>query len=136
MSLWRVLPISAISSLIGQSPVDYQNEPYAQGDSCNTICCRGDLSIAGFDLNGCYDSKVTNYRLGKTHNCPTANADLSLWLQVTDYNLALNQAVWAVNGPTTDANLPTFTWDGYKNRSHVGLPDKYNFDYVMMKPTL
>jgi len=38
--------------------VDYMNDPYSQGGSCNTICCRGDL-MAHPSPFGCYDAKVS-----------------------------------------------------------------------------
>jgi hypothetical protein len=41
---------------------DYKNDPYANGDPCKAICCRGDLSTSP-DLGGCYDTKVTSYSL-------------------------------------------------------------------------
>ena len=37
---------------------DYKDDPYSEGNSCNTICCRGDLLKTDPRPNGCYDAKV------------------------------------------------------------------------------
>lgn len=37
---------------------DYENDPYSEGDSCNAICCRGDLKKDNPRPDGCYDTKV------------------------------------------------------------------------------
>jgi len=36
---------------------DYMNDTYSRNDSCNAICCRGDLRRSPV-ANGCYDAKV------------------------------------------------------------------------------
>lgn len=41
---------------------DYKNDPYAKGDPNKAICSRGDLST-GPSPGGCYDTKVTSYKL-------------------------------------------------------------------------
>lgn len=37
---------------------DYQRDPYAERNPCNTICCREDLNPSFPVPAGCYDSKV------------------------------------------------------------------------------
>ena len=37
---------------------DYKEDPYSEGDSCNAICCRGDLRGKDPGPFGCYDTKV------------------------------------------------------------------------------
>lgn len=37
---------------------DYQHDPYAEHNPCNTICCREDLNPSFPVPAGCYDSKV------------------------------------------------------------------------------
>lgn len=39
---------------------DYQHDPYAEHNPCNTICCREDLNPSFPVPAGCYDSKVNN----------------------------------------------------------------------------
>jgi len=90
---------------------DYKNDPYAEGDAFNQICARGDLSIAQYDLWGCTDTKVS------------------------DYQMALKRTAWVINGPTTGNSLAPFTWSDHQNTSHIGLPQTYDFDFIMMKPS-
>ena len=37
---------------------DYKKDNYSDHNSCNTICCRGDLVSDNPRPSGCYDSKV------------------------------------------------------------------------------
>ncbi|POI34529.1 hypothetical protein CIB84_001719, partial [Bambusicola thoracicus] len=39
---------------------NYQHDPYAEHNPCNTICCREDLNPSFPVPAGCYDSKVNN----------------------------------------------------------------------------
>jgi len=90
---------------------DYKNDPYSEGNPCNSICCRGDLDKKNPIPNGCYDSKVT------------------------DYNMALSMQSYAINGPSLGDSLPPFQWtDAFNNTTHLGLPNLYNFDWQKMKP--
>merc|ERR1712032_380072 len=40
-----------------------------------------------------------------------------------------------VVGPTHD-DQPAFDWQAYTNVSHVGLPDKYDFDWIVVDASL
>lgn len=91
---------------------NYLNDIYAEKDPCNTICCREDLRSFRAFPGGCYDSKVT------------------------DFFLASQFTAFAINGPTTEGDLPVFSWDNFKNITHQGLPNSYNFSFVTMKPLL
>ncbi|XP_043929904.1 phospholipase B-like 1 isoform X2 [Protopterus annectens] len=91
---------------------NYLKDIYAEKDPCNTICCREDLKSFSPIPGGCYDSKVT------------------------DYFLASQFTAFAINGPTTEGNLPVFNWDQFKEVTHKGLPNSYNFSFVTMKPLL
>ncbi|XP_030063018.1 phospholipase B-like 1 isoform X2 [Microcaecilia unicolor] len=91
---------------------NYRADPYAKNNSCNTICCRGDLVPVSPSPFGCYDSKV---------------ADITLASQFTAF---------AINGPTVEDGLPAFRWSRFNETVHQGLPEVYNFSFVKMKPIL
>ncbi|ELU08391.1 hypothetical protein CAPTEDRAFT_181876 [Capitella teleta] len=91
---------------------DYKNDPYSEGKSCNTICCRGDL-LSNPTANGCYDTKVA------------------------DYSMALKRNAHIISGPTRSHGLPPFSWTpSFQSPQHVGLPPKYDFSWVDTKPSL
>ncbi|XP_028601787.2 phospholipase B-like 1 isoform X1 [Podarcis muralis] len=91
---------------------NYTKDPYTRHNPCNTICCRGDLNPESPMPAGCYDSKVS------------------------DLSMATNFAAYAINGPTVEEDLPVFSWTRFNKTKHQGLPDSYNFDFVIMKPVL
>ncbi|XP_054616131.1 phospholipase B-like 1 isoform X1 [Dunckerocampus dactyliophorus] len=91
---------------------DYKKDPYSKGDPCKSICCRNDLQTEKPSPGGCYDTKVT------------------------DFQMAGEFRVEAVNGPTTQGGLPPFMWEKFSNVSHQGLPAYYNFTFVGMAPLL
>ena len=49
--------------------VDFKNDPYSEGNSCNTICCRGDLRKDNPSPSGCYDTKVCQNALNMGKCC-------------------------------------------------------------------
>lgn len=87
---------------------DYQEDPYSEGNSCNAICCRGDLTSKP-SPSGCYDTKVANYQMAQE-----MTADI-------------------INGPTLGTGLKPFQWTT-EHQSHIGLPQKYNFSFIRTKP--
>lgn len=89
---------------------DFKNDPYSEGNSCNTICCRGDLRDADPKPSGCYDTKVS------------------------DYKMALNFEADIINGPTRGTGLPPFSWTSEFNQTHMGLPTTYDFDFLRTSP--
>ncbi|KAM9832407.1 phospholipase B-like 1 [Neosynchiropus ocellatus] len=91
---------------------NYKRDPYSKGHPCKTICCRNDLRQRNPRPGGCYDTKVT------------------------DYQMALQLASEAINGPTTQGGLRPFTWQSFNLTAHQGLPRMYNFSFITMKPTL
>ncbi|PAA87041.1 hypothetical protein BOX15_Mlig010955g2 [Macrostomum lignano] len=96
---------------------EFADDPYSEGDACNSICCRRDLRPAGKDAapSGCLDSKFT---------------DLDMAKYMTSY---------AISGPTTGSSsrkLPPYAWSQFLNVSHMGLPPVYNFSWVTMSPTV
>ncbi|KAK7939393.1 hypothetical protein WMY93_002719 [Mugilogobius chulae] len=91
---------------------NYKKDPYSKGDPCKSICCRNDLKAVKPSPGGCYDTKVT------------------------DYHMAADFRAEAVNGPTSQGELPMFRWDKFTNISHVGLPRFYNYTFVPMEPIL
>ncbi|XP_072043162.1 phospholipase B-like 1, partial [Amphiura filiformis] len=88
---------------------NYKSDPYSYGDSCNSICCRGDLGDPP-SASGCYDTKVTN--LG----------------------MSAKMMSYAISGPTQSSNLPAFEWTDVFTQPHLGTPQKYDFDFLLMKP--
>uniref|UniRef100_A0AAV2LRY3 Phospholipase B-like n=1 Tax=Knipowitschia caucasica TaxID=637954 RepID=A0AAV2LRY3_KNICA len=91
---------------------NYKRDPYTRGHPCKSICCRNDLRQRRPRPGGCYDTKVT------------------------DFQMALQLAVEAVNGPTTQGGLPPFSWRSFNLTAHHGLPQIYNFSFVRLKPSL
>ncbi|XP_039095903.1 phospholipase B-like 1 isoform X1 [Hyaena hyaena] len=91
---------------------NYKKDPYSKGDPCNTICCREDLNSLDPSPGGCYDTKV---------------ADIFLASQYTAH---------AISGPTVQDGLPVFHWNRFNKTLHQGMPETYNFDFVIMKPIL
>eukprot|EP01061_Rhynchopus_euleeides_P031823 TRINITY_DN526_c0_g1_i3.p2 TRINITY_DN526_c0_g1~~TRINITY_DN526_c0_g1_i3.p2 ORF type:complete len:536 (+),score=260.16 TRINITY_DN526_c0_g1_i3:43-1650(+) len=91
---------------------EYKSDPYAEGKPCNAVCCRGDLE--GGSAFGCYDTKVTHQ---------------GLFQEMTAH---------AVNGPTRGGknNLPAFSWSQFPDEKPVGLPETYDFDFIVTKPSL
>lgn len=100
------------------------SDPYAQKsdgsvDYSAAVCMRGDMGPHG-DLSGCIDTKVTSYMHG-------------FW----------NLTAEVVNGPTSttsdgthgaSGNAP-FAWrTGDKHASHEGLPARFSFDFVTIRP--
>jgi hypothetical protein len=91
---------------------DYVHDVYSDSDPWNTICSRGDLSTTSPSPNGCYDTKVSDYKMAR-----------SLKSEI-------------INGPTTSHNLPVFSWRKFPTISRIGLPDTYNFTWVKTCPVL
>jgi len=89
---------------------DYKHDPYSEGDSCNAICCRGDLRSQAPGPFGCYDTKVSNYKMAQA-----LTADI-------------------INGPSLGTGLPPFKWSEGNTPSHVGLPEMYDFDFIRTQP--
>lgn len=58
------------------------------------------------------------------------------FLQATNLGMSEKMSALAVNGPTTSHGLPVFKWTKEFNVSRIGLPESYNFDVVLMKPSL
>ncbi|KAK7939974.1 hypothetical protein WMY93_003300 [Mugilogobius chulae] len=91
---------------------NYKRDPYTRGHPCKTICCRNDLRQKRPRPGGCYDTKVT------------------------EFQMALQLVMEAVNGPTTQGGLQPFSWQSFNLTAHHGLPHIYNFSFVRMKPSL
>ncbi|KAJ8319226.1 hypothetical protein KUTeg_004317 [Tegillarca granosa] len=112
-ALWVIEQIPTLVKSGDQSEIlraDYENDKYSEGDSCNAICCRGDLKHAKPGPFGCYDTKVA------------------------DYEMALNFEANIISGPTTSHGLPAFEWTESYTQSHIGLPKTYNFPFITTKP--
>uniref|UniRef100_A0A674BTI8 Phospholipase B-like n=1 Tax=Salmo trutta TaxID=8032 RepID=A0A674BTI8_SALTR len=90
----------------------YRKDSYSKGDPCKSICCRNDLREKYPSPGGCYDTKVT------------------------DFHMAQEFRAEAVNGPTTQGDLPPFSWEDFNSTAHQGLPDHYDFPFISMQPAL
>lgn len=74
----------------------------------------------------------------------SSRSDLSLFkhysggvdAKVSDYDHAIKLKAVAISGPTNEnnPNLPTFTWKNVSSVKHEGLPEKYDFPWVLMSP--
>ncbi|XP_033975809.1 LOW QUALITY PROTEIN: phospholipase B-like 1 [Trematomus bernacchii] len=106
----KVFDLSSLKHIMRYN--NYKRDPYSKGHPCKTICCRNDLRPRRPRPGGCYDTKVT------------------------DYQMAVQLAAEAVNGPTTQGGLRPFSWQSFNLTSHHGLPHTYDFPFVTMRPTL
>ncbi|XP_034508832.1 phospholipase B-like 1, partial [Ailuropoda melanoleuca] len=91
---------------------NYYKDPYAESNPCKTICCREDLYSRRPAPGGCYDTKVSDFYLAATY---TAHA---------------------INGPPVADGLPPFSWSLFNETIHEGLPETYNFSFILTKPVL
>jgi hypothetical protein len=107
-----VVNLSSMQSIMRYN--DYEHDIYSEDNPCNTICCRNDLRKTNASASGCYDTKVS------------------------DYKMAVEMSSVIINGPTTSHHLKPFCWSSgpFVNSSHVGLPDVYDFDWVFTRPQL
>lgn len=114
-----------MTSLSGMKAImrgnNWRNDRYSEGHPVAAVCGRGDLDPAAPEARGCYDSKVTSWRLA----------------------LALHAEV--VNGPTRGGAgntlpLPAFHWasaalaNGTDPLLHEGQPRKFDFHFERMAP--
>jgi len=89
---------------------EYKNDPLSQGNPTYTICARGDLKAQNPSPSGCSDSKAIS----------------------SDY--AKQRIAFAINGPTSEGQ-PPFAWSQFPTAPHLGMPQKYNFDWTKMDPS-
>jgi hypothetical protein len=48
--------------------------------------------------------------------------------------MAKNFTADIINGPTLGNNLPMFSWSDSYKQSHIGLPQKYDFNFLRTSP--
>jgi len=90
---------------------NFKNDPYSNGDPGKAICSRFDLDPTRPSPGGCYDTKVTSFKL------------------------AQSLASHAINGPTTAHFMPAFEWnDQFNSTTHLGQPKKWAFTFEAMAP--
>mmetsp|Transcript_12700 Transcript_12700/g.33669 ORF Transcript_12700/g.33669 Transcript_12700/m.33669 type:complete len:279 (-) Transcript_12700:1184-2020(-) len=100
---------------------NYRKDQFSYGSPMEAVCSRGDLlpvdeagwgdSAPSTVARGCYDGKVTNYRLASR----------------------LQSEV--VNGPTRSHGLPPFSWQDWLRDSNMtiyGHPPTFDFDWERM----
>uniref|UniRef100_A0A3P8X1W2 Phospholipase B-like n=1 Tax=Cynoglossus semilaevis TaxID=244447 RepID=A0A3P8X1W2_CYNSE len=63
-------------------------------------------------------------------------AHFCVTVQVTDYQMALQLAAEAINGPTTQGGLPPLLWQSFHLTTHQGLPHTFNFSFITVGPSL
>jgi len=80
------------------------------GYGVNTISPRFDL--------------LTDIRLRK----PAGGIDT----KITNIKLSTNLSCLAISGPTRNQGLPPFNWEDWKDEPHEGLPNLWNFDWVLI----
>ena len=88
---------------------------YSDGNPLNAICGRGDLSPDKPRAYGCYDTKVTSFRM------------------------AQQLLAEGVVGPAgAEAGQTPFSWSeaapGLRKASHVGESDKFAFSFELLQP--
>lgn len=55
---------------------------------------------------------------------------------MADIYLASQYTAHAISGPTVQGALPVFHWNRFNKTLHEGMPEAYDFDFVIMKPIL
>jgi hypothetical protein len=86
------------------------NDDPSYGAPEHGISSRSDLSSL-YNLSGGIDCKVTNFEMVKKQECI------------------------AISGPTNERGLSAFEFSAVQtNDSHKGVPDKFNFPFVLMSP--
>lgn len=48
--------------------------------------------------------------------------------------MLLENKIWLISGPSANDVLPPFSWKNYANFSHEGMPETYDFDWVLLEP--
>ncbi|EGC34261.1 hypothetical protein DICPUDRAFT_153576 [Dictyostelium purpureum] len=97
---------------------NYKTDPYSGGYPGNAIAARYDLGGGPSEpfgwsyigLHGAIDSKIASYQM-----------------------IQNNQLI-AINGPTVTPDCPPFTWNSNwtNSQAHIGSPDTFNFDWVII----
>jgi len=88
----------------------WPQDPYSGGSPMGAICSRGDLDPKNPVAGGCYDTKVTNFKMAKEMRSE------------------------AVNGPTAQGQ-PVFRWTNeFASVSHVGQPQEFDFKFEEQRP--
>jgi hypothetical protein len=95
---------------------DYLHDPISAGNPMAAICSRGDL-LNPPQYGGCYDTKVTQVE----------------WL--------VERRADAISSPTYGgkSKLPPFSWPNATSTPgspHVGLPQKWEFPFITLRPVL
>ena len=91
---------------------NYKEDDIENNDPCWAIMCRGDLYSGNQASDGGgIDTKLANFEMLK--------------------------GVYSTiqSGPTHDQQ-PVFDWTQFPKVSHYGLPPKYDFDWIVVKPKL
>jgi hypothetical protein len=84
---------------------DYQHDKLSGSHPVASVCARGDLETEGAVPNGCYDTKVTSYKMA----------------------MAMESEV--VGGPTAQGQ-PAFEWGSkWEGFAHRGMPDRFDFQF-------
>jgi hypothetical protein len=89
---------------------DYLHDPISKKNPKMSISSRYDLQKSKDDKRafGGVDSKITSVN------------------NITNNNII----VQAICGPTRSHDLPTFDWSGFEDTVHIGLPPRFNFDWI------
>ena len=79
------------------------------------------------------ESMSARYDLEDSH---LKNLSGGIDCKVTNYELSQSLTSIAVSGPTNEnnENLTTFDWGGQNDIKRVGVPQKFNFPYILMSP--
>ena len=114
---------------------DYVNDPLADGNPMNAICSRGDLKSENPSAGGCYDTKVTSFKLlfpSDEQREQEEENNLSKLINAERKKNFIHRAK-IVNGPTAQ-NLPPFKWTSdWDQYSHIDLPYMYDFSFELVE---
>ena len=55
-------------------------------------------------------------------------------MQVTNLGMSAKMISYAISGPTQSSDLPAFEWTETFTQPHMGTPQRYDFEFELMKP--
>jgi len=95
---------------------DYPHDPLSHDIACYAISSRYDLLPSGNQSNPLLDRSAAG----------------GIDSKITTATLARDMTSYIQGGPTHD-DLPPFEWKSFKNIAHFGMPDKWDFSWVMVQ---
>jgi hypothetical protein len=114
----------------------------SEGHPICAVCGRGDLDTSFPEARGCYDTKVTSWRMAlemsaEAVNGPTTGS--SNLLSNAAVNKDLGNTNNNINANLPNTKLPEFNWEKAQKAVglellHRGQPERFNFKFERQSP--